>query len=646
MKIRKTLLASVLSTLVLMSSNAYSEDQSVNSDQSKDLQNNTQEIEKTALKPLSVAEKGVFRPKDEAIFSKKSKYDDLIEQAKNNKNLSNKDRKMIIEHYTNLKLAESEEKAANAKFDAVVQDVKDTQASIASLLGVKLEGFEGKKEFTKKDHEELMKKLSGMFQVTAPLDVKYLIAIETDSKHMILMNETGRFVFKGDLYDTYNGMKKLNNVDDIRNYALKTNYKALKLDPETLSSARIGNGEKEVVIYVDAESSITTSIIDQVNDYPDRDSYTFYFVPIPADSAKSKDLAMKFYCAREAGNSEIGNLLYSGGLDKLSTDKCNFDNFQKTIAAAYYTNVDGLPFFVDYDGSISRGVPAQGLYQWLASHRSTNLDGRFVPKEIKEDLQKKLVKRGSYQLVTKEEQAQAVQNYKTPVSEEEEEENSDFDALSVVTEEEMNEAEEKIQEMELSQQEKKEYSSEQIAHEPFNFKSESADLNGFDMKDEIDRYKREAQVTDEDPLVVDNVDQNTAYDVNGDTEGQEESLKKYEELDESRLIQERKGKNRHLATEIEQMQMQIVKVRNEYNQRRLDLKNKYDEEYQDYEDSFDFAERHFGEKKKIRRQREVRKYQQMLYKKYKDKIESLNREENESIKNLVHDINYLKGAMQ
>lgn len=84
-----------------------------------------------------------------------------------------------------------------------------------------------------------------MFNSTAPLKVGYLIAIEATPGKMILVSENGRFIFQGKVYDTYNSMKQLTGVEDIKNYALKANLRKLSIDPDTLSSARIGNGEKK-----------------------------------------------------------------------------------------------------------------------------------------------------------------------------------------------------------------------------------------------------------------------------------------------------------------------------------------------------------------------------------------------------------------
>ena len=583
-----------------------------------------------------------------------------------------------------LKLIELDQKETgkvqNKVFNDYKEDVDSTVTTLTSLLGIKIEGLDNvdPKTISEEDRKKMVEKIKKMFNSTAPLKVGYLIAIEATPGKMILVSENGRFIFQGKVYDTYNSMKQLTGVEDIKNYALKANLRKLSIDPDTLSSARIGNGEKEAVFFVDAGSSLTHELIDLVNDFPEKDDYTFYFVPIPADNSKSKELALKFYCAREEGNPQIGNLLYSGKLEKLSTNKCKMDNYDKTMTAAYYAGVDGLPFLIDYDGSISRGIPMQGLYQWLTEHRNNNIDKNFLPKELKGEIDSQISKRAALQEAqrtvsehTKDFKADKVydetpiENEANPstknVHEEEEEETPSLDSyanlsiddpLTQEDKEQPTEAEEvaaiksavDADNIKVSEKEKKDYTSEQIAHEPFNYKSKSGDLNGFDMSDEISRYLNEANKTEDEALVVEGVDQSTNADVTNKTQEKEKTLSDYEEMDAQAISTKRKGKNKHLVNEVEQLQTQIDQIQNEYNYRRQYLKNQYDREYRNLEVVYGIAQ-NYNNERRIMKQTDVRRRQKKLFEDYKEKIQKLKDKENAELKAVVDDINYLKGAM-
>ena len=107
------------------------------------------------------------------------------------------------------------------------------------------------------------RRMGEMLKDTAPLKVGTMMAFQKDSKHMVMMSENQRFIFIGQLYDVFNGMRKINNVDDVRNYAQRLNYELMGIDPEELNSVSIGSGPQKVVIWVAPTSPYTRMIMDE-----------------------------------------------------------------------------------------------------------------------------------------------------------------------------------------------------------------------------------------------------------------------------------------------------------------------------------------------------------------------------------------------
>jgi hypothetical protein len=116
-------------------------------------------------------------------------------------------------------------------------------------------------------------------------------------------------------------------------------------------------------------------------------------VVISTGSEESFNLTKKFFCAREEGNTRIGNMLYEGSLDTLTNTNCPITGFEKTLAIKYMSDVDMVPFVVAHDGRVSRGVPAQGLEQFLneanSQNGSINNDDEKQLK-IRKELEKKI----------------------------------------------------------------------------------------------------------------------------------------------------------------------------------------------------------------------------------------------------------------
>ena len=565
-----------------------------------------------------------------------------------------------------------------------VQDVKNTQQDIIKLLGIDMSNLKGltKEQLESKENKALLDKIKNSIQGTAPIYMGYVVAIEATPGNMILMNENGRFVFKGKMYDSFHNMKELRNLDDIRNYAQKTNYKAAKIDPELLSSARVGDGELEVVIYVDPTSPTTKTLIDQVSKFPELKDYTFYFVVIPSDTRESHKLARKFYCARQEGNQNIGTMLYEGTLDKLKTVKCDFTYYDRTLAIAYQSQVNGLPFLVDQDGSISRGIPSQGLYQWLNEHRKVNVTkGSNVPVAVKQQIQDTIIRNVTEQQAKKElESLKAKQEEKqSKVFEEEEEEelslddfsddfleqqfenNSDTvqDAKDVAraTQKTLEQSKSQVHETVVAQEpnleannqeEHKEYTTEEIIHEPFNVNSRHGNLNGFDMSNIIDDYQREAKATNNSPLVVDGIDQNSIEDV---YPKKDLPLDNYvdRKIVKDHKYQERDKTNKTILAEIDELEVQLVQIQNEYNQKRLEIKKAYEKNYNATSNMYNYHKYKFVHSSDYARNKKleaIKQDQMREFKRYQEKLDKLKQQENKELSAVINEINYLKGSLR
>lgn len=291
-------------------------------------------------------------------------------------------------------------------FAAAREEADRTAVNIASLLGIDLDPeHENDPEAVKRDLEELKKVL----KVSSPLPVRTLIAIEANG-NLVMMSENQRFIFKGQVYDLFNGMKELKTADDIKKYALSIDYKRLGLDPETLNSARIGTGPLQVVIYADPLSDTTHELMEEAITLPDLENYSFYFVIIPGLTGDSEEAALKFYCARQEGNEEAGNLLYGQKLDTLFQTECNPDVWDRTMSAAFYTGVDVVPFLIGSDGRISRGVPSEGFREWLSRMQPADVPGlqdRELKKELGEQITERALRQEAEQNIEKMREEQA-----------------------------------------------------------------------------------------------------------------------------------------------------------------------------------------------------------------------------------------------
>ena len=553
-------------------------------------------------------------------------------------------------------------------FEGTMAELKDTRQTVASLLGLPAQAGGKPEPLRPGAVKDLVDRLKGMIQVTAPLKMRYMVAVEATPGNMIWMSDNGRFVFKGSMYDTYNGMRELRDINDVQRYAMRVDYRMLKLDPDSLSSTRLGDGRRSVVIYVDPASNLTSQVLAEIMKYPDRKDFTFWFVVMPSDAGKSQDLAMRFYCARQQGRADIGNLLVQGRLDKLPEpdSHCHMDNWEKTLTAAYYTGVDVLPFFVGYDGSISRGIPSQGIFNWLARQSIADTDspqgiaGQAEAARAKAKISEAL----TLQQATLEQRDAALKNYKAPSSqssaapsdEEEEEEDvptldaedgsiPDPDAAPVDSPESESAPGQIPDPAPVTAEEKKELTDgvNREYSERHKFVSGGHDMSGFDMRDSIDRYKRDAAPATSDPLTVNGNDQFTEGYAEGDQAGTQRALRGYKPLD-SNFARKARGANRSLVQSIVELQTQIEKTRNEFRRRREKVKDNYDKSFQWLETQYGWAMRYDNEKR-LKVQAGIRQKQAELNPRFRKQIDDLNKAENEKLRELNKEIAFLKSGL-
>lgn len=320
-----------------------------------------------------------------------------------------------------LSLISFESQAINSVFDGTTSDIntnkyertvkftdKDTNGKeikiddqvldIAKFFDMKVEkNDKGEPEFSlNKD------KANALFKMSSPLNVGMLYALEGKKNgNLMFVSENHRYYFVGNMYDLFSNMRKVDSIDDMRDFATRVFYKKWGIDPNTLNSVSIGNGKEEVVIWVLANDPLTSKIIKQASDLSKKEKkYKFYFVVTPNFFTEdSYNLAKKFYCARENGNNEIGDLLYTNRLDELEEIPCDLSGLEKTMAVKYITGVDKAPFIVANDGRVSAGIPENGLEDFLTVDPTVKLKwDKNNPEELnmKKALEKKIVEQAMF----------------------------------------------------------------------------------------------------------------------------------------------------------------------------------------------------------------------------------------------------------
>ena len=115
-------------------------------------------------------------------------------------------------------------------------------------------------------------------------------------------------------------------------------------------------------------------------------------------------MAKRFYCAREEGNAQAGNLLFNNELNTLPQKECDMKNWDCSNLAAHFSGVDVSPFIVAPDGSISRGIPLEGFENFILEHsENKNLaDDKVRSPEVTRMIEKNVTEQALKQNFDKE----------------------------------------------------------------------------------------------------------------------------------------------------------------------------------------------------------------------------------------------------
>ena len=189
-----------------------------------------------------------------------------------------------------------------------------------------------------------------------------LKAIESDGK-IILMSDNGRFVFSGEMYDTWYRTSHT-TVEELKNVATKIELDRMNLDIGQLNTLQKGSGPKNVVIFIDTQCRFCHQLMKEIE--PFLDEYTFQFVVSGILGEKSLQEAKAVSCA--ASKDLAFKAILSNKIQKLEqAATCNKAVMQKTEITKIMFGLKRAPFLIAPDGTTLSGKP-RDLKKWLEAN--------------------------------------------------------------------------------------------------------------------------------------------------------------------------------------------------------------------------------------------------------------------------------------
>lgn len=202
---------------------------------------------------------------------------------------------------------------------------------------------------------------SANIQAMTALPVQSLQAVQTEQR-LLFLSENGRYVIDGTLYDTWS-RESLTSVSAIQAATQRIDLAGLGLNLDDLLTFTLGNGEQEVVVFVDPRCPHCHHLLQEASKLVE--SYRFVIVPIPVLGASSEEDVRRLACASDS-DAALQQLL-TGDFSALPQQThCSLGKLQRTLISAQLLGVEGVPFVIAPDGRVTRGRPAN-LGAWLTT---------------------------------------------------------------------------------------------------------------------------------------------------------------------------------------------------------------------------------------------------------------------------------------
>jgi thiol:disulfide interchange protein DsbC len=205
---------------------------------------------------------------------------------------------------------------------------------------------------------ELLRGIRGMQR----LPVAGVQMVEAGGR-VLFVSDNGRYVFTGPAWDLWHGAK-LETLEAATRLASRIDLKRLGLDPAALGALDLGNGEGEVVVFVDPRCPHCRRLFDLLPMLAER--YHFRLVPLPVLGPDSETAVVRLNCLAERDPAAAREALLAGNADQLPAPEgtCGQAPAQRALVTAQLLGIAGVPYLIAPDGRLQQGVPAN-LDAWL-----------------------------------------------------------------------------------------------------------------------------------------------------------------------------------------------------------------------------------------------------------------------------------------
>ncbi|MFD3435199.1 thioredoxin domain-containing protein [Alteromonas macleodii] len=187
-----------------------------------------------------------------------------------------------------------------------------------------------------------------------PLPANKLFFAE-DGESTYIFSQSGRFVFTGKVYDTWQKKYIENKADALNSHTVR--LEEIGFPPELLGAIHTKQkGQVDAIVITDPNCSACKAIYDDIEDaLPD--SRVAYVLTNLVGGEDSVDAITEMYCAT-SDEDAVEKLKGDDDIELVYDNDCDETRLLKNIQLATLLDVQRLPVVINSVGRIQQGVPA------------------------------------------------------------------------------------------------------------------------------------------------------------------------------------------------------------------------------------------------------------------------------------------------
>lgn len=189
--------------------------------------------------------------------------------------------------------------------------------------------------------------------IAMPID--NIMAVEAKGD-IYFVSGNGRYIFSGRMHDLWYG-EDLTTTDKVERSSRILDMEALGIDTKEMNTVSVGEGDVSHTVFIDPLCESCLEYIEKAKSLSE-EGHAFDFIVVPALGKESEELATKISCRKDEGN-EVGiKALINKSANKLDQrEDCEGKKIISSITLADLLKVDGVPFTINKNGVVFRGLP-------------------------------------------------------------------------------------------------------------------------------------------------------------------------------------------------------------------------------------------------------------------------------------------------